>query len=177
MADEDRPEEEEQVTEPEPETEEHEIVRAIRTKFPEAILAVEEEAVQIDRNEVYDVFSFLRDDADLAFNYLVDITAVDRLYLDEDIRFAVVYQLYSHQHQRRYRVKVPVPESESHVASITALWPSANWLEREVYDMYGITFDGHPNLQRLLMPDDYGSHPLRKDYPLHGKGERDNFVF
>ena len=74
-------------------------------------------------------------------------------------------------------MKIPVPEADGHIATVVPLWPSANWLEREVYDMYGITFDGHPDLQRILMPDDYGSHPLRKDYPLHGKGKRDNFVF
>ncbi|MYJ00430.1 MAG: NADH-quinone oxidoreductase subunit C [Gemmatimonadetes bacterium] len=121
--------------------------------------------------------TFLRDDPELSFDYLVDVTAVDRLRLDEEIRFAVVYQLYSYKHNRRFSVSVPVSEADSRISSVVSVWPGANWLEREVYDMYGIVFEGHPDLRRILMPDDFGSFPLRKDYPLHGKGERDNFVF
>lgn len=176
MAEEERPPEGEGVA-----PIESEIVRLVREQFPDALLHVSsafgEETLLISREQGYAVLGMLRDNAALAFNYLVDVTAVDRLYLDEDIRFAVVYHLYSYRHKRRLRVKIPVPETDCHLASVVPLWPAANWLEREVYDMYGIVFDNHPDLRRLLMPDDYGSHPLRKDYPLHGQGERDNFVF
>lgn len=135
------------------------------------------ESVIAERDSILPFMKFLRDDPELSFDYLVDVTAVDRLKLDEAIRFAVVYQLYSYRHNRRFSVSVPVPEADPRIASVVSVWPGANWLEREVYDMYGIEFEGHPDLRRILMPDDFGSYPLRKDYPLHGKGERDNFVF
>tara|TARA_B100000315_G_C14391722_1_gene502300 strand:- start:174 stop:719 length:546 start_codon:yes stop_codon:yes gene_type:complete len=157
------------------------VVQDMKEKFPEALLgtmvAHGEETVLIDRAHIYAILDYLRNDDSHQYNYLSDLSAVDRLYLDDDVRFAVVYHLYSHQSGQRLRIKVPVPESDAHLASASAIWPAANWLEREVYDMYGITFDNHPDLRRLLMPDDFNAHPLRKDYPLHGKGERDNFVF
>lgn len=174
MAEEERPVGEETTAE-----EENEVTRLVREQFSDAVLdisnAFSDETVLIRQDQSYAVLEFLRDNPSLAFNYLVDITAVDRLYLDEDARFVVVYHLYSYQHKRRFRVKTPVPESDCHVASVMPLWPAADWLEREIYDMFGITFDNHPNLCRILMPDDFESHPLRKDYPLHGKGERDSF--
>ncbi len=139
--------------------------------------AVGFESIIAERDSLLPLMTFLRDDPELTFDYLVDVTAVDRLKLDEAIRFAVVYQLYSHKHNRRFSVSIPVPEADPRIESVVSVWPGANWLEREVYDMYGIVFDGHPDLRRILMPDDFGSYPLRKDYPLHGKGERDNFVF
>lgn len=160
---------------------ESEIARSLRARFPDAIIdvvyAFGEETVLVRPDQNYPVLAFLRDDPAMGFDFLADVTAVDRLYLDEDVRFAVVYHLYSFPHKRRLRVKVPVPESDCRVESVAALWPTANWYEREVYDLFGITFDHHPDLRRILMPDDYGSHPLRKDYPLHGKGERDRLVF
>jgi NADH-quinone oxidoreductase subunit C len=160
---------------------ESDVVRRIRTQVPDAVLAVSdafgEETIVVQKDRIGEVMACLRDDPALLFNYLVDITAVDRLYLDDPVRFTVVYHLYSYTYNRRLRVKAPVPEEAPNIASVVALWPSADWTEREVYDMYGIVFEGHPDLRRLLMPDDFGSYPLRKDYPLHGKGERDNFVF
>lgn len=153
----------------------------IRTEFGDGSVragnAVGCESVIAERDSLLPFMTFLRDDPELSFDYLVDVTAVDRLKLDEAIRFAVVYQLYSYRHNRRFSVSVPVPEADPRIASVVSVWPGANWLEREVYDMYGIEFEGHPDLRRILMPDDFGSFPLRKDYPLHGKGERDNFVF
>ncbi len=157
------------------------VTSRIRDRFGDASVrsgnAVGCESVIAERDTLLPFMNFLRDDPELSFDYLVDVTAVDRLRLDEAIRFAVVYQLYSHKHNRRFSVSVPVPEAEPRIESVVSVWPGANWLEREVYDMYGIDFEGHPDLRRILMPDDFGSHPLRKDYPLHGKGERDNFVF
>ena len=153
----------------------------IREKFGDGSVrtgnAVGCESVIAEADSLLPFMSFLRDDPELSFDFLVDVTAVDRLRLDESIRFAVVYQFYSYKHNRRFSVSVPVPEADPRIQSVVSVWPGANWLEREVYDMYGIVFEGHPDLRRILMPDDFGSYPLRKDYPLHGKGERDNFVF
>ena len=164
-----------------PESDPGAVTTRIRARFGDASVstgnAVGCESVIAERDTLLSFMTFLRDDPELSFDYLVDVTAVDRLRLAEEVRFAVVYQLYSHKHNRRFSVSVPVPEADPRIQSVVAVWPGANWLEREVYDMYGIVFEGHPDLRRILMPDDFGSYPLRKDYPLHGKGERDNFVF
>ena len=108
---------------------------------------------------------FLRDDPRTQFNILVDVTAVD--YLGRKPRFDVVYHLLSLQLRRRMRIKVRVEEENPGVESITSLWGSADWLEREVWDMLGIRFTGHPNLKRILMYDEFQGHPLRKDYPIN----------
>ncbi len=157
------------------------ITACIRARFGDASVqsgnAVGCESVIAERDTLLSFMTYLRDDPELSFDFLVDVTAVDRLRLDEAIRFAVVYQLYSYKHNRRFSVSIPVPEADPRIQSVVTVWPGANWLEREAYDMYGIVFEGHPDLRRILMPDDFGSYPLRKDYPLQGKGERDNFVF
>jgi NADH-quinone oxidoreductase subunit C len=106
----------------------------------------------------------------LGFDMLIDITAVDYLKFpgrEDGPRFEVVYHLYSLPHTHRVRLKVPVEESEAVVPSAVGLWPIANWLEREVWDMFGIRFDGHPDLRRLLLYEEFEGHPLRKDYPVH----------
>jgi NADH-quinone oxidoreductase subunit C len=127
------------------------------------------------------VLKFLRDDPKAKFEMLTDVTCVDSLRLPEDMlaeypeRFAVVYQLTSLTHNDRLRVKAYVPEDPAEIDSAASLWEAANWGEREAYDMYGVIFRGHPDLKRILMPDNYEGHPLRKDYPLKGRGERDNF--
>ena len=90
-------------------------------------------------------------------------------------RFAVVYQLNSIEHNARLRVQAYVPEDPCEIDTVSGIWDSANWGEREAFDMYGVVFKGHPDLKRILMPDNYEGHPLRKDYPLKGRGERDNF--
>jgi NADH-quinone oxidoreductase subunit C len=112
---------------------------------------------------------FLRDTPGCQFDYLSDLTAVDWPARAEK-RFDLVASLYSTRLRQRVRVKARLAESET-VPSVTGVWPAANWLEREVYDMFGVTFAGHPNLRRLLMPDDWQGHPQRKDYPLEGPGE------
>jgi NADH-quinone oxidoreductase subunit C len=117
---------------------------------------------------LHDVARHLRDDARSRFDFLSDVTATD--WPPRTRRFDVIYCLYSTSLRHRVRLKVRTGESES-VPSVTPLWPAANWLEREVYDLFGITFDGHPNLRRILMPDDWQGHPQRKDYPLEGPGE------
>ena len=115
-----------------------------------------------------DVLTWLRDDAGAAFDACADLTAVD--WPARDPRFDVVAVLYSTVHRHRVRVKVRVPDQVA-VPTATVVWPAANWLEREVFDMYGVPFSGHPDLRRLLMPDEWQGHPQRKDYPLEGPGE------
>ena len=102
----------------------------------------------------------------MRFNRLSDLTAIDYLDLGGDPRFAVVYHLMSRSNLARLRVRAQVPEDDPSIASVTGLFPSANWPEREVYDLFGITFVGHPDLKRILLPDDWDGYPLRKDYPI-----------
>lgn len=120
---------------------------------------------------------FLKEDAGLGFVYFIDLTAVD--YMNYPIaqveRFAVVYTLLSPSLGVKVQIKAYVSGTEPRMPSITDLFQGANWTEREVWDLYGIEFLGHPDLKRILMPDDYEGHPLRKDYPLRGRGERGNF--
>ena len=111
----------------------------------------------------------LRDTADCAFDYLSDLTATDWPPRPEG-RFDVIYFLYSTRHRHRLRVKVKVGETQP-LASVTGVWPAANWLEREVFDMFGVNLTGHPDLRRILMPEDWQGYPQRKDYPLEGPGE------
>jgi NADH-quinone oxidoreductase subunit C len=112
----------------------------------------------------------LRDAPDAAFDFCSDVTATDWPPRVVEGRFDVVYCLYSTRHRRRVRVKAKVGELQG-VPSVTAIWPAANWLEREVYDMFGVLFTGHPDRRRILMPDDWQGFPQRKDYPLEGPGE------
>lgn len=110
------------------------------------------------------------------FDMLADITCVDYLaYRGATDRFGLVYLLANTATNQRLTIRVMLNEPELAVPSVVPLWEGANWLEREVYDMFGITFAGHPDLRRILMPDEFAAHPLRKDYPLQGRGERHNF--
>jgi NADH-quinone oxidoreductase subunit C len=123
--------------------------------------------VPLDR--LVDVCTWLRDAPEARFDYCSDVTAVDWPPRAEG-RFDVVFCLYSIPFRARVRVKVRVPDGTA-VPSVTGIWPAANWLEREVFDMFGIRFAGHPDLRRILMPDEWQGHPQRKDYPLEGPGE------
>ena len=110
------------------------------------------------------------------FDYIVHVSSVD--WPDDEERFEVVYELYSIRKRHQIRIKTRVPESDCFVDSLTDLWKGADFMEREVYDMMGIRFRGHPDLRRILMPDDYAEgYPLRKDFPVRGKGWRDTFEF
>jgi NADH-quinone oxidoreductase subunit C len=117
----------------------------------------------VDPARIGEVLRFLRDDGELDFSMLTDLTAVD--YLGEEPRFEVVYHLYSVSKNQRVRIKARVPEAAPEIESVVELWPSANWMEREVYDLYGIAFVGHPDLRRILLYEGFEGHPLRKDYP------------
>ena len=124
----------------------------------------------VERTAIVEVLRLCRDDAELAFDMLSDLTAVDYLKFpgrEDGPRFEVVYQLYSLAHNHRVRLKVRVDEDDPVVPTAVSLWPIANWLEREVWDMFGIRFDGHPDPRRLLMYEEFVGHPLRKDYPIN----------
>jgi NADH-quinone oxidoreductase subunit C len=116
----------------------------------------------VDATRVREVLRFLREDDECAFEMLTDLTAVD--YLGEEPRFELVYHLYSVSKNHRLRVKARVPQSPAEIESVVELWPSANWMEREVWDLYGIRFRDHPNLRRILLYEEFEGHPLRKDY-------------
>ncbi len=144
----------------------------LKEKFPEAILGEESSAGQVSvyvkRERLLPVMRFLH--AELQFDHLADLCGVDYLGWKgknkKAERFEVVYNLYSIPQRAFLRVKVSVPEEDPWVPSVTSIWEVANWFEREVYDMLGVRFEGHPDLRRLLMPEDWEGHPLRKDYPL-----------
>jgi NADH-quinone oxidoreductase subunit C len=123
---------------------------------------------------ITELLSFLKNDC--RFDMLVDITAVDYLeYPRARDRFGVIYLLASTETNERLNVKVFVNDPAPRLPSAVPLWNGANWLEREVFDMFGIEFVGHPDLRRILLPDEFTAFPLRKDYPLRGRGERHNF--
>jgi NADH-quinone oxidoreductase subunit C len=135
----------------------------------------DQETVTVERDRAYDALKLCKNE--LGFEMLADVTAVDYSKLEgHPERFAVIWNLLSMSHEARLRVRAYLPEEDPTVTTASTLWAAADWGEREVYDMFGIEFKGHPNLKRILMPEDYGSFPLRKDYPLRGRGERDNFA-
>jgi NADH-quinone oxidoreductase subunit C len=133
-------------------------------------------AITVTRDKLHEVAQFLRDDPAMDFDYIVHVSSVD--WPDDEERFEVVYEFYSIRKRQRIRLKTRVPEADCVVDSLTDLWKGADFMEREVYDMMGIRFRRHPDLRRILMPDDYTEgYPLRKDFPLRGKGWRDTFEF
>lgn len=130
--------------------------------------------VVLRRDDAHQVLSYLK--REHGFDMLVDITCVDYLtYRGATNRFVLVYLLTNTETNLRLTLRVPLLESDLHVPTVTDLWAGANWLEREVWDMFGIRFDGHPDLRRILLPPEFTAHPLRKDYPMQGRGERHNF--
>jgi NADH-quinone oxidoreductase subunit C len=130
--------------------------------------------VIVPEDKVYPVLEYLL--RELGFDMLVELTAVDYLdYPEATERYGVIYGLVNTSTGERVFVKTHVNPPEPELPSVYPLWRSADWLEREVYDMYGIRFIGHPDLRRILMPDEFSAFPLRKDYPLKGRGERHNF--
>ncbi len=139
----------------------------VSTGIDEISEALGEVTVIARREGLVQLLTRLRDDARLQFNFLSDLSAVD-LGEFASPRFAVAYHLYSLPQNHRLRVKVFVDEDDAVLPSFTSLWSTANWQEREVFDMFGIRFDGHPDLRRILMPADYEGHPLRKDFPVKG---------
>jgi NADH-quinone oxidoreductase subunit C len=134
----------------------------------------ENRRVVVPAAKLFDVMTVLKNDG--GFDYLVDVTGIDYLhYPNATDRYHVVYSLANTETGKRVFVKVALNDPDPKVASVYPLWKGADWMEREVFDMFGIDFIGHPDLRRILMPEGFESFPLRKDYPLRGKGERHNF--
>ena len=140
----------------------------IRTRFADTLEVRGEVTVTVQPKELLEALAYLRDQEDLSFRFLSDVTASD--WPGADPRFWLAYHLLSMEHRMRVRVKVGLPPKPDppHVASVTPLFPAANWLEREVFDFFGVVFDGHPDLRRIEMPEDWVGYPLRKDEPLAG---------
>jgi NADH-quinone oxidoreductase subunit C len=147
-------------------------IDGVQRALPDAVLQVSyfvgDWTLIVSRDRLLDVAGWLRDDPSARFNFCSDVTATD--WPSRPERFDLIYCLYSIPLRQRVRVKVRAGEHDP-VASVTGLWPAANWLEREVFDMFGVRFTGHPDLRRILMPDEWQGHPQRKDYPLEGPGE------
>jgi len=144
------------------------LVQSLRAKFAGAVLeAVEfigQVSVRVAADRIVEICSFLRDDAEAGFDYLSDLTCA-HYPMQASQPLEVVYNLYSISRNERIRLKASLAEGES-IDSVTEVWPAANWMEREVYDLFGVTFRNHPDLRRILLPPDWEGHPLRKDYPL-----------
>lgn len=150
-------------------------VTALRERFPGEVLrhavhAGDEDVVYIDPARVVEILRWLHDAPEQQYDHLADVTAVD---YGGGRPLEVVYQLWSIPHRRALRVKCELPLEGLEIESVTAIWAGANWLEREVFDLFGVHFAGHPDLRRILMPDNYAEgHPLRKDFPLRGRFSR-----
>ncbi len=166
------------------------VLDALKTRFGSAILettsANGDDVALVTREALHEVAAFLKGDPAMAFNYPCYCTCIDYLGMElltispttplavpsipatlgEEVpRFAMVYELRSIAHRHRIRLKVPLQEGDLKVTTLSDLWPAFNWLERETYDMYGVAFEGHPDLRRIYMYDEFIGHPLRKDYP------------
>ena len=152
------------------------ILSKIKERFPDAVLDITEFAgehiLHVKGQDILTVLTELKDDG---FHFLADLTAIDNLTLGGFDRFAVSYHLLSHKTAERVTVKAYISEEKPSLPSVESLWKTADWQEREVFDLYGIKFEGHPNLIRIMNPDDYDGYPLRKDYPRLGRKERSNF--
>ena len=145
-----------------PEPLDNELVRRLRVRFGDTIgdtTRDRQQAIVVVRDRVLEVCEYLK--VEEKFDFLTDLTAVD--WYNRQPRFDVILNLYSFAHNERLRLKAPVNES---CPSVCGVWPAANWLERECYDMFGIRFEGHPGLKRILLPDGWKGHPLRKDYDI-----------
>jgi NADH-quinone oxidoreductase subunit C len=143
-------------------------VDKLKAQFGETVLAVSEfrgeTPVDVKKDEIVAVCTFLK--KELGYNFLTDLCAID--YLGQAPRFVVVYQLYNIAVPQRLRIKAAVEENDARIDTVSCVWATANWLERECYDLMGTVFNNHPDPRRILMPADWVGHPLRKDYPVQG---------
>lgn len=142
------------------------IQQRLGPKIVDLLQAQGDDVLILDRAGLRESFRLLKDDKELDYDFLSDITAVD-YWQKKEPRFEVVYQLLSRSQRRRLRLRVPVPENDPAVESLTPLWCGANFLEREVWDLFGIRFIDHPDLRRILLYDEFVGYPLRKDYPVN----------
>ena len=129
----------------------------------------DQDFITVRKNRIVDICTLLRDEPDCDFRLVSDILGVDLLDFEREPRFEVIYSLYSLSSHRRIVVKAQVDEDEPEIDSVSDVWLAAEWAEREIYDMFGIHFNNHPDMRRILMPDDWIGHPLRKDFPLGGE--------
>jgi NADH-quinone oxidoreductase subunit C len=152
-----------------------EIAERIKDRFPDEVLGVnnfrDQVYVSVKRNRIIEICRYLHDDPDISMDYLTDLCGID--YPGREFRFEVVYNLYSLRYRHRIGVKAQIPEDDPSIDSVVSIWSGANWHEREACDMYGIVFRGHPDLRRILMPEDWEGFPLRKDYPLKGPEDKE----
>jgi len=157
----------------------HPIAQRIKERFPGDFVEAREYhgqlSVIVKKDRIVEICRFLHDDPGLAFDHITDVTAVD--YPNDEERFEVVYHFYSIPKNQRIRLKSRVSEEDCTIDSVTGIWQGANFMERETYDLMGIRFNGHPDLRRILLTDDFEGHPLRKDYPVEGRGWRNTFEF
>jgi len=148
-----------------------ELVEKIKGKFPlaveETVSFRDEHTIKVKREHLLEVAKFLKEEPDYDFNFLSDICGVD--YMGKAPRFEVVYHLYSLTHTHRLRIKVSLSDNDPTISSVASLWKTADWHERECFDLLGITFSGHPDLRRILTPEGFEEYPLRKDFPLKGR--------
>jgi NADH-quinone oxidoreductase subunit C len=146
------------------------ILNQLKAKLPNLQLECseykDELALQLQKKDVVEVCKVLKNDSELKFIHCEDVTAID--WAKRKNRFAVVYHLFSLKNKFRLVIKVDVDESDCSLDTVSSVWRSANWHEREVYDMYGIKFNNHPDLRRMYMPEEFEYHPLRKDFPVLG---------
>ncbi len=144
------------------------LAKTLQERFPQHVQEIiefrGEITVVLDRAGIVEVAAFCRDTDGFEFNMLADLAGND--YFPDEPRFGISYVLYSLPLNHELRLKIYVPGSDPQAPSVTGVWKGANWLEREVYDMFGVHFEGHPDLRRILLPFDWTGHPLRKDYPL-----------
>ena len=155
------------------------IAEKVKENFPEQVVDVAEfrdqVSVIVKRDQIVPILKYLHDDPLLSLDHLQDLTGVDYLK-KKDVRFEVVYNLYSTKYRHQIRIRAEVPEDNPFISSVVPIWAGANWHERECYDMFGITFNGHPDLRRILMPEDWEGNPLRKDYPLKGPDLENDWI-
>jgi NADH-quinone oxidoreductase subunit C len=153
------------------------IINRLKAEFPDEVLDCYtnqgQGAVVVRGDRIVEMLRWLRDDGSLRMNHLRSLCGVDNVRRKDPgfSRFEVVYNLYSIALRHEIRIRAEVGDKEPAVDSVVELWPGADWFERETYDLFGITFNNHPDLRRVLMPEDWVGHPLRKDYPLKGKEE------
>jgi NADH-quinone oxidoreductase subunit C len=153
-----------------PDLEQSPTIARIRSWRPEAIDGVisfrGETTLLVPREHLRPLAEFLAGDAELAFTYLSDVTGVDRFPIEP--RFELNYHLLSISRRDILRLRVRLPGEPAVIETVVPVWPTANWHEREIFDLFGVRFEGHPNLRRMLLPDDWEGYPLRKDYPVEG---------
>ncbi|AYL93964.1 NADH-quinone oxidoreductase subunit C [Mucilaginibacter celer] len=155
------------------------LIKAIADKFDTQVTVVGEPyellTVETGREQIIDLLTFLKTDAELKFAFLTDITAIH--YPEQEKQIGVIYHLHSLTTNTRIRIKVFLTDGDVHIPSATVLWDGANWMERETYDFFGVIFDGHPDLRRILNVDDMTAFPMRKEFPLEDPNRVDKKDF